>query len=112
MAMRVSDEREVDPLPAGDGDAARLRLVAHLRIPDVHDVLPRLQVAQRGVSVAAGPLEIRRLDDDDERAHLVMNVAAEGDDARFVEDDGIGGRGPVERELELLSGRGAVDATA
>src|SRR4051794_17647531 len=100
MAMRVSHEREVDPFIAGDRHGSRLRLVAHLRRPDVYDVLARLEVAQRRVSVAAGPLEIRRIDDDDERVHLIVDVAAERDDARLVEDDRLRGGPFVQRELE------------
>src|SRR4051794_35566040 len=91
MAIPVRYERQIDAFICADVDRVRLRLLAHLRIPDVHDVLARLDIAQRDFAVAADALEVRRVDDHDEGAHLVVDVAAEGDDAGFVEHDGIGG---------------------
>src|ERR1043165_1021206 len=94
---------------AVERDGLRGRLAAHLRRPDAHRVAPRLEVAQRGAPVRRRLLEVRRVDDDDERTHLVMDVAAERHDAGFVEEHGIRRAAFVQRELEGLGGGEGVD---
>src|ERR1043165_10159356 len=94
---------------AVERDGLRGRLAAHLRRPDAHRVAPRLEVAQRCPPVRRRLLEVRRVDDDDERAHLVMDVAAERHHSRFLERDGIRRAALVERKLERLGGGKGVE---
>jgi hypothetical protein len=62
------------------------------------------QVADQGVAVAAGLREVGRFRNVDISDHPIVDVAAEDDDARLVEQYGLRGHARIERQIEALGG--------
>src|SRR5687768_6892288 len=97
------------PLVAGaDRQALRLGLCAHSRVPDAQRVLTRGEITELGAAALSGR-KVRRIHDHDVRAHLLVNVAADGYDSGRVELDGDGRLADVQGKLKAPRRRDGVD---
>jgi hypothetical protein len=73
-------------------------------MPDARLVRAGRETLEAGLAVGRGLDEARCRQDVDIGQHPVVDVAAERDDTRLVEDDRRSGRPDLERQLELLRG--------
>src|SRR5688500_394759 len=81
-------------------DALQLFRFIERGMPDSQLIGALRQTRSSPRAVAAGAAEERRVGDDDVSQHVVVNIAAQGDDARPVEYDRWIGLAAIQRKLE------------
>ena len=91
-----------------DGDVTCLH-GADTRVPDLEPVAAGRHGRERGDAVGGRLGEVRRGEDDEIGGHPVVDVAAESDDARLVEEDWGVRLVLVEREFERFGFRERID---
>ena len=79
------------------------------RLPDLHVIGSRRQIAQLRCTSGIRDPKPRRRDDKDVGDHPVVDVAAEGDNSRCIKRNRLGRSSGVKRQLKFLRRREGID---